>query len=87
MPYQLHSQHIDAASGMHVIDLRNEKGHVHLAQIALLHDSCIACGHVHPKDGLDQLDPKARVEELLALLNKSHASMQDYARRHNLKVK
>lgn len=87
MPFSLYQQHLDTASGFHVIELRNEKGQVHFAQISLLHESCIACGHVHPKDGLDQLDPKARVEEILALLNKSHTSMQDYARRHNLKVK
>jgi hypothetical protein len=85
--YQLYQQHLDSASGFHVIELRDEHGNKHLVQIAVGHDSCPACGHVHlPKD-LDALDSKAMVAQVIESLNQSHADMHAYAQKHGLQVK
>lgn len=85
--YNVHSQHLDLASGFHVIELRDEKGHTHIVQIAVGADSCPACGHAHPKDYLGQIDPKAMVAEVNANLNKSQADMLAYARKHGIPIK
>ena len=60
--YSLHQQYLDLASGFHVIELRDERGHRHLIQLAIGHDACPACGSVHPKDNLGALDPAAAVQ-------------------------
>jgi hypothetical protein len=83
--YQLHTQHLDIASGMHVIELRDERGNRHLLQIAVGHDACPACGHVHAKDILG--DPKASMAAVVEQLDKSQASMLAYAQEHGLAVK
>jgi hypothetical protein len=85
--YSVYAQHLNTASGFHVIELRNEHGHQHLVQIPIAHDSCPACGHVHPKTGLDEIDPKALVAQVVESLNASHANMLAYAQKHGLKVK
>ncbi len=58
--YSLHQQYLDLASGFHVIELRDERGHQHLVQLAVGHDACPACGAVHPKDNLDTPGPGRR---------------------------
>ena len=55
--YQLHHQYLDSASGFHVIELRDEHGNQHLMQIAVGHDACPACGAVHLKTNVGELDP------------------------------
>lgn len=84
--FQIHSQHLDTGSGFHVVELRDEKGNKHIVQIAVGHDSCPACGHVHPKD-LDGIVPQAAVAQVIESLNSSHANMHAYAQKHGLKVK
>jgi hypothetical protein len=86
MAFSIHSQHIDAASKFHVIELRDGKI-VHFVQIALGADHCPACGRLTPKDNLDSLDPKALVGEINAALNKSQADVTAYALKHGLAVK
>jgi hypothetical protein len=87
MPYQINSQHLDIASGFHVIHLKNEHGVEHIVQIAVGHDACPACGAVHPKDNLDALDPKAMIAQVNDSINASTAAMMAYAAKHGLTVK
>jgi len=87
MTYQLHQQHLDLASGFHIIELRNEHGHQHFVQIAVGHDSCPACGAVHPKTNLDEIDPKELVAQAVESLNTSHSNMLAHAQKHGLKVR
>jgi hypothetical protein len=85
--YSLHQQYLDVASGFHVIELRDEHGHRHLVQLAVGHDSCPACGAVHPKDNLDSLDPVAAVAKVNEALNTSQSQMLYYAGKHGLTVR
>ncbi|HEV2274435.1 MAG TPA: hypothetical protein VGR96_09730 [Acidobacteriaceae bacterium] len=85
--FQLHTQYVDAASGFHVIELRDEKGTAHVIQIAVGHASCPACGHVTPKDNLGEIDPKAVVAKVNAALDRSQQNLLTYARKHNLKIR
>jgi hypothetical protein len=85
--YSLHHQYLDLASGFHVIELRDERGHQHLVQLAVGHDACPACGAVHPKDNLDTLDPVAAVRQINEALNTSQQQMLIYAGKHGLAVK
>ena len=84
--FSLHRQYLNIESGMHVIELRDGEK-VHLVQISVGHDSCIACGRVHPKTNLGEIDPKAMVAEVNEALNASHAAMLEYAKKHGLSVK
>jgi hypothetical protein len=85
--YSLHEQYVDLASGFHVIELRDERGHRHLIQLALGHDSCPACGAVHPKDNLETLDPAAAIAAVNEALNTSQRQMLAYAGKHGLRVR
>jgi hypothetical protein len=85
--YNLHSQHLDLASGFHVIELRDERGNRHVLQLAVGADNCPACGHVQPKDALDALDPAAAVAQVNEALNTSQRQMLSYAAKHRLAVK
>jgi hypothetical protein len=85
--YSVHQQYLDLASGFHVIELRNERGHRHLIQLAVGHGACPACGAVHPKDNLGSLDPAAAVHQISAALNTSQQQMLNYAGKHGLPVK
>ena len=85
--YSLHQQYLDMASGFHVIELRDERGNRHLIQLAVGHDSCPACGAVHPKDNLDSLDPAAAVAKVNEALNTSQRQMLNYAGKHGLTVR
>jgi len=85
--YSLHQQYLDLASGFHVIELRDERGHRHLIQLAIGHDACPACGSVHPKDNLGALDPAAAVQQVASALNTSQQQMLTYAAKHGLTVK
>lgn len=84
--FALHEQYLDLASGFHVIELRDGKTQ-HLIQIAIGHDACPACGAVHPKTNLGELDPKVLVAEVNEQLNKSQAGMIAYARKHGIPLK
>ena len=84
--FQVHEQYLDLESGHHVVKLRDGKTE-HIVQIAVGFDSCPACGHVHPKTNLGELDPKAAVAQVIESLNQSHANMQEYAKKHGLSVK
>ena len=42
--YSLHQQYLDLASGFHVIELRDERGNLHLVLLAVGHNACPACG-------------------------------------------
>jgi hypothetical protein len=85
--FSLHRQYLDLASGFHVIELRDERGNLHLLQLAIGHDACPACGAVHPKDNLGSLDPAAAAREVAQALNTSQQQMLTYAARHGLTVK
>jgi hypothetical protein len=85
--YSLHQQYLDLASGFHVIELRDERGHRHLIQLAIGHDSCPACGTVHAKDNLGALDPAAAARQISDALNTSQQQMLTYAAKHGLTVK
>jgi hypothetical protein len=87
MAYSLHQQYLDLASGFHVIELRDERGNRHLVQISVGHDSCPACGAVHPKTNLGELDPKAAIAQINEALNTSQNNLMAYAAKHGLKVK
>jgi hypothetical protein len=85
--YSLHQQYLDTASGFHVIELRDERGHRHLIQLAVGHDACPACGAVYPKNNLDALDPAAAVQQIKDALNTSQQQMLNYAGKHGIVVK
>jgi hypothetical protein len=85
--FQLHEQYLDLASGFHTIELRDERGNQHIVQIAIGADACPACGHLHPKDGLGDLDPKALVLEVAESLNKSHDEMRAYGDKHGIPIR
>jgi hypothetical protein len=85
--FNLHEQYLDLASGFHVIELRDERGHRHLLQLAVGHDACPACGAVHPKDNLGALDPAAAVEQVKTALNASQQQMLIYAGKHGLSIR
>lgn len=86
MPFQIQTQHIDLASGMHVIELGDAQGHKHIVQIAIGHDACPACGAVHQKD-LEGIIPQAAVAQVVESLNASHANMHEYAKKHGIPIK
>jgi hypothetical protein len=85
--FSLHQQYLDLGSGFHVIELRDERGNRHLLQLAIGHDACPACGAVHPKDNLGNLDPAAAVREVAQVLNTSQQQMLTYAGKHGLTVR
>jgi hypothetical protein len=85
--YSLHEQYLDMASGFHVIELRDERGNRHLIQLAVGHESCPACGAVHPKDSLGALDPAAAIARVNEALNTSQQQMLNYAGKHGLIVR
>lgn len=87
MPYQLHEQYLDLESGFHVIRLKDERGHEHLLQIAVGHDGCPACGAVHPKTNLGELDPGALIAQHNEGVNASQKNMLEYAKKHGLSIK
>lgn len=83
--FALHEQYIDAASGFHVVVLRDGKKE-HILQIGIGHDSCPACGVVHPKS-LDGVDPKQAVTSAISALDAQQAEMLEYAQKHGVKVR
>lgn len=87
MSFQVTSQYFDKASGMHVAKLRNEHDIEHIVQIAVSHDACPACGHVHLKSDTGSLDPRAMIAAVIADLDASHAQMDAYIAQHKLTVK
>jgi hypothetical protein len=87
MAYQIYQQHIDTDSGFHVIELRDERGHKHMVQIAIGADACPACGAVHPKDNLGEIDPKAMIASVQKALDISRDGMQAYAKKHGVKLR
>jgi hypothetical protein len=87
MPFHLHQQYLDLASGFHVIELRDERGHQHVLQLGVGHDACPACGAVHLKTNLGELDPAAAIAKHNGALNTSQENMLAYAGKHGLTVK
>lgn len=87
MSYSLHQQYLNLDSGFHVLDFRDEKGRQHLVQIAVGLEGCPACGRVHPKDSLGEIDPKVLAGEVNEAVNTSHAAMLEYAKKHGIPVK
>jgi hypothetical protein len=85
--YSLQQQYLDTASGFHMIELRDERGNRHLLQLAVGRDSCPACGTVHPKNNLGELDPAAAIARALYGLNTSQQQMLAYAGKHGLKLR
>lgn len=85
--FHVHTEYLDAASGFHVIELRNEHGARHMVQVAVGHASCPACGSVHLRDEHGQTDPKAMVARAIEALNASERQLAEYAREHRLAVK
>lgn len=87
MTYHLHSQHVDLELEMHVMEYRDDRGNVRLAQIALGLDSCPACGRPHIMDNLSAIDPKALQAEFNASINSKRSSMHEYAEKHGIPLK
>jgi hypothetical protein len=85
--YRLHKQHLDLASGFHVIELRDERGNRHFLQLAIGHTACPACGTVQPKDNLGALDPAAAISQVNEALNTSQRQMLAYAEKHGLAIR
>lgn len=85
--YSIQSQHLDLASGFHVIVLENERRKRHVLQIAVGHDCCPACGAAYAKDNLGHIDPKAAAAQAIAELNSSESGMLAYAEKHGLAVR
>jgi hypothetical protein len=85
--YSLHHQYLDTKSGFHVIELRDERGNRHLLQLAVGRDTCPACGAVHPKNNLGELDPSAAIARVQNELNTSQQQMLAYAGKHGLKLR
>jgi hypothetical protein len=85
--YNLHQQYLDTASGFHIIELRDQRGNRHLIQLAVGHETCAACGAVHPKNNLEALDPVVAVQQVVEALNASQEHMLLYAAKHGLRVK
>jgi hypothetical protein len=85
--FQLHSQHIDMASGFHLIELRDAAGNKHIVQIAVGAEKCPMCGAVYPKDNLGAIDPKAMVATVIDGLQAAQANVHAYSKKHGLKVK
>jgi hypothetical protein len=85
--YRIHTQFLDLASGFHVIELRDERGHRHLLQLAIGHTACPACGAVQPKDNLGALDPAVAVASVNEALNTSQRQMLAYAEKHGLALR
>ena len=87
MSYQVHKQYVDLESGFHVVELRDERGHKHIAQIALAGETCPACGRLTPKDNLGELNPSALIGEVNADRNLEQRNMVEYARKHGISIK
>ena len=85
--FQVHTQYLDASSGFHVIELRDERGVQHMVQIAVGHEKCYACGAIYPKDAVGAIDPKAAVAKVNAALDQSQQNLLSYASKHGLKVR
>jgi hypothetical protein len=84
--FQIHEQYIDEESGMHVIHLRDGKKR-HVLQIAIGHDSCPACGAVHPKTNLGDIDPRQAAETASAALDESQKNIAEYAEKHRIPIR
>lgn len=85
--FMLHEQYVDLAAGNHVLEFRDEKNSKHLIQIAIGHDSCVACGAIFPKTNHGDIDPQTMAQSVVDDLNKLRKSQLDYAAKHNLRVK
>jgi hypothetical protein len=85
--YSIQSQHLDLASGFHVIVLENERRKRHVLQIAVGAESCPACGAAYAKDNLGRIDPKAAASLAIAELNAAESGMLAYAEKHGLTVR
>ena len=84
--FEVTEQYLDTASGFHVIKLRHGKTE-HIVQIAVGHDTCPACGAVHPKTNIGELDPKAAVAQVIAELDYSQQNALAYAKKHGLQIR
>ncbi len=80
--------HVDGRTHTHNIHLFNSvTGAEHNIHILLGVDGCPTCGRAYPKNDLGHIDPKAIVDEALAMLRENHAAVLAYAERHNIPVK
>lgn len=80
--------HIDGRTGVHVVRLHNPvTDGEHLLHILLGVDSCAHCKRPFPKDDLGAVDPKALVEDALAMLKANHDAVISYAEKHGIPVK
>ena len=80
---------IDGETGAHVQRLRNlETGAEHITQIMVGHSACPLCGvSSAPAEPAAGIDPHAKVEADLAMLNGIHVEMKAYAAKHGLTIK
>lgn len=80
---------IDPQTNMHVQRLTNsETGATHVTQIFLGHIACPNCGssHMHAEEP-NTIDPKAKVQRDLDMLNGIHESVKAYAAKHRRPIK
>jgi hypothetical protein len=85
--FQAHTQYIDAESGFHVIELRDEHVARHMVQIAIGHEACPACGCVYPKNNVGEIDPREAAKQAAAGLEHSRQRLLAYAGKHGVHVR
>lgn len=84
--------HIDGRTLQHNIRLFNSvTGAEHNLHLLLKTPSCPTCNRpfAHADAGFREpgdLDPRAELEQALALLNPNHAAILEYSKRHNIPI-
>jgi len=87
MSWRKAEEFLDKKTGEHCIRLHEpDTDAEHHVVIHVGHDACPHCGHVRPKNNLDELDPKALIADELDALEQSHAQAHSYAQKHSVPV-
>lgn len=82
------TEYIDGRTGEHIVHLLNlVTGGEHKIQIQLAPDACQHCTRAFPKDDFSAINPKAIVEDHLAMLNANHDAVMAHAAKHGLMVR
>lgn len=89
MAWKKDREFIDAQTGAHVQVLKNkETGVEHITQIMLAHTACHSCGSAHARpEAADEINPKAKLEADIEMLNASHAAVKAYAEKHKVQIR
>lgn len=87
MPWHLHEQYVDVASGFHVIELRDARGNQNFRQIMLRGLGCPACGAAHVKTNIEELDVQGTIAQAIAEQNFMEEQMLEHAKKNGLVVR